>query len=462
MAPAPTPTRAAIYTRISDDHRQDERIGVQSQETQCRALCASRGWSVVAVHEDNDRSASTGAPRPGYQALLASMVGGEVDALVATYGSRFTREPDEREALIRTARALGVALATVSGDLDVQTAGGRLTVRIKGAVDTHESEILSERQRVRMADVAARGRPHGGRRAYGFKDLTLADGTVKRTTEIDEHEAACIREVTASLIAGGSLRGACRLLNGRGDLSPMGHPWSSTNLARTLLSPRVAGQREHRGALYPAAWQPIISATDQAVLAAILRDPARRRKGRPALHLLSGLLHCQVCGATLERQGVAAYRCPHSCVTIAEAPVAEYLTAHLLTHTESAETVAPDVERVDTSADEAQLAAISAALGRAAPGLKPEAAFAAMAEIQARIDAAQAQTVEQIAAAAAAAKASGLQSTWAGMSTEEKRETMRTLLGRIDVGRQDEAAGRHGRLTIEHGSRWYGQIPVTR
>jgi DNA invertase Pin-like site-specific DNA recombinase len=47
---------AAIYTRISADSNGDA-LGVQRQEADARRLCETRGWTVVEVFCDNDRSA---------------------------------------------------------------------------------------------------------------------------------------------------------------------------------------------------------------------------------------------------------------------------------------------------------------------------------------------------------------------------------------------------------------------
>jgi site-specific DNA recombinase len=51
-------TRAAIYCRISSD-RDDERLGVERQETDCRRRCAERGWDVIEPpYFDNDITAA--------------------------------------------------------------------------------------------------------------------------------------------------------------------------------------------------------------------------------------------------------------------------------------------------------------------------------------------------------------------------------------------------------------------
>ena len=65
------PTRAAIYCRISRDHRGDL-LGVQRQEPPCRAFCAEQGWDVVEVYVDDSRSAyRQNVQRDAFERMLA-------------------------------------------------------------------------------------------------------------------------------------------------------------------------------------------------------------------------------------------------------------------------------------------------------------------------------------------------------------------------------------------------------
>jgi len=66
-------TRAAIYARISSD-RDDERLGVDRQVTDCRKLCRERGWGVAGEYVDNSIGAADPRKvRPEYQRLLADI-----------------------------------------------------------------------------------------------------------------------------------------------------------------------------------------------------------------------------------------------------------------------------------------------------------------------------------------------------------------------------------------------------
>ncbi len=52
----PNMPRAVIYARISMD-REGTKVSPEIQEAECRGLCERRGWEVVAVYCDRDRSA---------------------------------------------------------------------------------------------------------------------------------------------------------------------------------------------------------------------------------------------------------------------------------------------------------------------------------------------------------------------------------------------------------------------
>ena len=59
----------AIYARISRD-RAGNLLGVERQEKACRELAEAKGWVIGGVYQDDDRSAYSGKPRPGYIRLL--------------------------------------------------------------------------------------------------------------------------------------------------------------------------------------------------------------------------------------------------------------------------------------------------------------------------------------------------------------------------------------------------------
>ena len=72
----------------------------------------------------------------------------------------------------------GVQLASVGGEIDLGTPQGRLTARIKGSVAKHESEQLTRRVKVKMAERAEAGARTGRLRTdgVGSRSTTTPDG----------------------------------------------------------------------------------------------------------------------------------------------------------------------------------------------------------------------------------------------------------------------------------------------
>src|SRR5205823_6092011 len=91
--------RTAIYCRISRDTAA-EALGVNRQESDCRAFCKRNGWTVAEVFVDNDISAYSGRRRPGYEAMLDALKNSEAQALVVWHPDRLHRSPIELERFI--------------------------------------------------------------------------------------------------------------------------------------------------------------------------------------------------------------------------------------------------------------------------------------------------------------------------------------------------------------------------
>lgn len=240
------------------------------------------------MFEENDTSASKGR-RPIFAEMMRRLHAGEATALIAWSLDRLTRRPREIEDVLDLAQDRGVALATCSGEIDLGTAQGRSMARISATFARQEVEVKSERQRAANAQRAEAGRPHVGRRPFGY----AAD-----CVNIVEAEAVQIRWAVDFLLAGGSLRGVATELTRRDVTTTAGGPWRPTELRRMLANPRYAGLRTHRGQVIgPAAWEGIISEEAHVAIKAVFSDPSRRRPGRPRRYLLSGLARCGVCRA---------------------------------------------------------------------------------------------------------------------------------------------------------------------
>jgi DNA invertase Pin-like site-specific DNA recombinase len=271
--------KAAVYLRMSVDNP----VGIDRQREDCTRLCREKGWQPVEF-VDNDRSASTGKPRPDYERMLAAIRGGQLGAVVAWDLDRLHRRPIELEEFMSLADEKHLALATVSGDVDLSTAQGRLVARLKGSVAAHEIDHKKARQRRAARQKAEKGLPHWTR-AFGYLDDTRRpDPTV----------APLVKQAYAAVLAGASLADICKLWNEACAYTLNGNPWVPTQVSNFLRKPRNAGLRAHNNEIVgKGTWPPLVDESTWRAAQSVLNAPGRA-PGRKSVrrHLLTGVLQC--------------------------------------------------------------------------------------------------------------------------------------------------------------------------
>jgi DNA invertase Pin-like site-specific DNA recombinase len=379
-----TVIKPAMYLRISSDP-EDTQLGVTRQREDCVKLCADRGWGQPAEFLDNDISAYSGEIRPGYQRMVEDIKAGTINAVVAWDLDRLHRQPIELEHFMKLADAKQLALATVSGDVDLSTEQGRLVARMKGSVAAYEIEQMRKRMKRKRLQVAK-----AGQRFVSWKYPPLGYTSEGKP---DPEVAPAIKNAYAHLLAGGSLNEVCKQFNAAGIYSltweypkhtnaegnlvrvpgstpqPVRRPWRPYNFSRFISSPRHAGLVVHQGQLLrdkdgqpvKGNWEAIV---DPDTWFAVQNRP-RTMPGRKTVrrHLLTGLLRCGKCGGSLRgwkapRAGrqLGYYGCPECFgVAITARHVEELILAFIATRL--AQPNAVELLKIeDSDADEAAAA----------------------------------------------------------------------------------------------------------
>lgn len=283
----------AIYTRISLDLADG--AGVARQETDCRDLAAREGLEVTNVYSDNSKSAYSGKVRPAFEQLLEDVQAGHVNTVIVWATDRLYRRLADLERLVD---ALGdtPVLAVKSGRIDLSTADGRMQARILGAVAQHEGEKKAERVAAAARQRALGGRSATSSRPFGWRRLDVGG--------LEPHplEGPAVAAAYERLLEGETLCGIARWLNSEGFTGTRGGQWTQSNVSALLRQPRHGGLVAYLGELVPTAnvEGALVSETTWRQAQRILNAPGRRRRpGRPANTLLSGLLTCYKCGQTV-------------------------------------------------------------------------------------------------------------------------------------------------------------------
>jgi site-specific DNA recombinase len=311
-------TRAGIYIRVSKAKR--ELLDAQRQQPPCEAFCTDQGWTVEEVYLDDSTSAYSGVPRESFERLLGDVRAGRLDAIVSWQMDRLLRTVEDASAIVAIAKQTGVLVANVGGSIDLSTADGRRRFYEAAVASQYESDLKSERLKLKHAEIAATGGWQGGQRPFGFDLLPYQDGNrIKYQLEPNPEEAAAIHQAATDVLQGTSVssivnhwaQGTIRRTNGG--------LFDNWQIKALLTNPRVAGFRRVDDSLVPATWEPIITREQLEELQAILGPTRPHGGGTGGLlsartYLLRGFVVCARCG-TLLRAKASEGRRRYVCAT---------------------------------------------------------------------------------------------------------------------------------------------------
>jgi len=306
--------RAAIYIRVSKTKR--ELLDAQRQLPPCEAFCQAQGWTVVEVFIDDGRSAwRKGVRRDAFERMLADVRAGRIDAIVSWQMDRLLRRVEDASAIIHIAKEYGATIANVDGALDLDTAAGRKRLYDLAVSGEFESDLKSERLRLKHAELAADGKFSGGTRPFGYdlQEYVYQDATgrhIKYRLVKNPAEAEVIaKAATAVTEEGRSVTSIVKEWAAGSVRSTRGRLFRYGDVKELLVSPRIAGLRDAGGKLVDAEWDGIITRQQHEELRSILGPPRQRgsNQGTPREYLLTGYIYC-TCGARLRSHKSKATR----------------------------------------------------------------------------------------------------------------------------------------------------------
>lgn len=283
--------RCAIYTRVSKAEDGDS-SSTDRQEKNCRRLIGMREWEAAEVFTDIDRSAyKPGSLRSSLERLLRSVEDQDFDAVVVWKLDRLTRRSQDFERIWAICEASNTALVSVTEPVDTSSPIGVAVVRMLVTFAGLESTVRSQRLAAKHLEDAQAGIPRSTHRPFGYT----------REMEIVADEAELLREAAGRVIEGESVQLIARDWTARGLRATRGGEWQPSALRQVLLSPRLVGDRAHKGDVVATdCWDPILSRRiADGVREALVggRAVRRRRKGHPST--LGGLVECAECGELL-------------------------------------------------------------------------------------------------------------------------------------------------------------------
>ena len=270
--------RAAIYARVSTEDQAKEGFSIAAQIKRLNAYCKARGWIVAGEYIDEGHSGRS-IERPAYKRMMSEIE--KWDVLVVLKMDRIHRNSVNFTLMMNSLKEAGKEFNSMQESFDTTTAMGRFVMDIIQRIAQLESEQIGERTYMGMAQKAESGEgllgfnpPYG----YAIKEDDLA---------IIEPEAAVVREVFASYLAGKKMKEIAEGLNQREVHTRRGNGWTIYSISRLLRNPAYAGFRRWDKILVRTSHQAIVDIPTyndtQKLLASRIKD-----KKKSKIKLLDG------------------------------------------------------------------------------------------------------------------------------------------------------------------------------
>jgi DNA invertase Pin-like site-specific DNA recombinase len=341
--------RCALYARYSSENQRD--ASIEDQVRICRARAEREGWRVVSAFTDHAVSGAT-ALRPGYQALLAALRGGEVDIVLTESLDRLSRDQEHIAGFLKHARFADVQIVTLAeGEI------GELQIGFSGTMGALQLKGLADKTRRGVEGRVRKGRSGGGL-SFGYRVVrgpVGRDGEPERgLRDVDPAQASIVQRIFQAFADGHSPIAIARRLNEETVPGPRGGLWSEGairgharvgtgilrnrlyvgelvwNRRRWIKDPatgrRVARQNDEAEVVVEAVPELRIIAQElwdrvQGRLAAVARpecSPAWGAAGRTGprwqdrrpRHVLTAKIVCGACGASYLAIGRDYLACP--------------------------------------------------------------------------------------------------------------------------------------------------------
>lgn len=277
------------YCRVSTEEQADEGFSIEGQADKLRQYASLRDLGDVTVITDPGVSGKN-LNRPGLQQLLAAVEAGHVSHVVVWRLDRLSRNLGDLILLADLFGRLGVGLHSVSENLDLSSAAGRMFYNVLGFFAQYFREQLSENVKMGNERAVKEGRwinrPKTG---YDLREgLLVPNGDATRVQEVFRLRAkgTSYREIEECT----------------------GIKYSTVS---AILNSRIyLGEILHNGQWSPGKHEPIV--TPEEWHAAHRGHSKGVRRSRD---LMTGRVVCGLCGRRMVVQqngkGSLTYKCHH-------------------------------------------------------------------------------------------------------------------------------------------------------
>lgn len=228
--PANQKLRVAAYCRVSTDSEEQINSYKNQLAYYTEKINSKTEWKFAGVYADEGITGTSMKHREDFKRMLRACREGRIDLILCKSVSRFGRNSVDVLRTIRALRERGIGVLFEKEAVDTRTMNSELILAFHSAFSQSESESIRENVSRGLRMAYEQGTIAIGPNLYGFRKSQ--DGGV----EIDEEQAAVVRQIAQWFLNGDSLHTIVDKLAQRHIPSPKGKDIWSTPTIRSILS----------------------------------------------------------------------------------------------------------------------------------------------------------------------------------------------------------------------------------
>jgi site-specific DNA recombinase len=307
----------ALYCRVSTKMQVKDGDSIENQKKWLIEYAHHKNLE-YKVYSDEGYSAKDQS-RPALQRLFNDIKENKIRSVVVAKLDRMVRSIKDLWDILTFFEEYKIIFRSLSDSFDTATANGRLTLNVLGSVAQWEREIISERVGENMRQRAKDGKWNGGPIPFGYqkKDKTIV---------INEKEAQILRTIYAKYLETESIRAVTHWLNTNHYKTKHGMSWATSTISRLLTNPtyvgktwynkRISSKTTHKikrrskeeWIIANGLHEPIISEKVFNKIQEILKSQAKTPIRKGSEYLLSGLVRCGKCNASMSGYSQRIFR----------------------------------------------------------------------------------------------------------------------------------------------------------
>lgn len=305
--------RVVGYLRVSTAEQAEEGYSIDAQENVIRQKCEAEGKELVAIYADKGISGKSMTNRLQLQQLLQDAKADKFDEVWTWKTNRMARNQYDLLTIVKELEGYDVAFKSCSEAFETTTPAGKLMMSVLASIGEFERETIVDNVKMGMKQRARTGKWNGGI-VLGYKTLIINEKDTR--LEIVPEEATTVRKIFELYASGKGLKAITNQLNHEGYKTKKGNMFGTGGVKDILMNPTYIGKirynvrenwsenRRKRINKNPI----VVDGEHEAVIPIELWDKVQEmyklkagkpRKAFESNYLLTGLMKCPVCGASM-------------------------------------------------------------------------------------------------------------------------------------------------------------------